>query len=154
MDTTLSAVSANTRAAFVRAAGQLCFVGALIGAMGGLVTGFIPAAVESDQFSYPYGPTGFLIAQIVFVLNHILVLVGMFGLARIGPRLHSGCGVPVCGLRVVGWALLTLGEVVAMTFANSAYPTLRTDTLDTVTALPHPDRYRPGSTARCREGRG
>lgn len=71
-------------ASFVKTAGLLCLVGAVIGAIGGIVTDFIPPAVSSEWYSYPYSPTGFLIAQLVFILNHVLLLVDILGLSRSG----------------------------------------------------------------------
>jgi hypothetical protein len=38
----------------VRTIGQLSIVAALMGAVGGVVTGFTPAAVDPNQYSYPY----------------------------------------------------------------------------------------------------
>jgi hypothetical protein len=122
-------LSADRRTLFVRTAGQLIVVAAFAGAVGGLVTGFIPTDVEPSQYSYPYTPTGFLVAEIVFALNHVLILVGMFGISRsgvLGDRTFGHTGV---WISVVGWALLTLCEVGSMTLANSVAPTPRTETL-------------------------
>lgn len=103
-------------------AGLLCFVGAVIGALGGIVTGFIPPAVSPDLYSYPYTPTGFLVAQFVFMINHVLLLVGMLGLAYsgvVGSGLFGRVGV---WISIVGMAALALCEIGAMTLATSPYP--------------------------------
>lgn len=119
------------RSSSVRTAGLLCLVGAIIGVAGGLVTGFISPAVASDRFSYPYTPTGYVVAEISFAVNHVLLLVGVLGVARsgaVGDRRLGRVGVRVS---VVGLVALTLCELVAITLADSAYPTSQTDLLET-----------------------
>lgn len=124
-----TSLSASRPILSVRTIGQLSIVAALIGAVGGVVTGLIPAAVDPSQYSYPYTPTGFLVAEIVFALNHALLLVGMLGLGRSGAMGDRPLGHIGVWISVVGWGLLTLCEVGSMTLANSAVPTPRTDAL-------------------------
>ncbi len=116
---------------FVKTAGLLCLVGAVIGVISALVTAFIPPAVSFDRFSYPYTPTGFLLAQFVFMFNHVLLLVGILGLARSGAAGTGLLGRVGVWISLVGMAALTLCEVWAMTFATSPYPGPGTDVLDT-----------------------
>jgi len=115
---------------FVKTAGLLCFVGAIMGAIGGIITGFIPPSVSSNWYSYPYTPAGFLVAQFVFILNHLLLLVGMLGLVRSGAAGRGLLGHVGLWISAVGWATLTLCEVRAMTLATSPYPSPETDFLD------------------------
>ena len=115
---------------FVKTAGLLCLVGAVIGVISGLVTAFIPPAVSSDWYSYPYTPMGFLVAELVFILNHVLLLVGILGLARSGAAGSGLLGRAGVWISLVGMAALTLCEVGAMTFVTSRYPSAGTDVLD------------------------
>ncbi len=115
---------------FVKMAGLLCLIGAIIGVISGLVTAFIPPAVSSDWYSYPYTPTGFLVAQVVFILNHVLLLVGILGLGRSGATGSGLLGRVGLWISVVGMGTLTLCEVGAMTLATSPYPSPRTDLMD------------------------
>lgn len=115
---------------FVKTAGLLCLVGAVIGVISGLVTAFIPPAVSSDWYSYPYTPTGFLVAELVFILNHVLLLVGILGLARSGAAGTGLLGRVGLWISVLGMAALTLCEGGAMTLATSPSPTPRTDFMD------------------------
>jgi hypothetical protein len=108
---------------FVNMAGLLCLVGAVIGVISALVTAFIPPATSFDRYSYPYTPTGHLLAQLVFMSNHVLLLVGILGLGLLG---RVGLWVSL-----VGMAALTLCEVGAMTFATSPYPGPGTGFMDT-----------------------
>lgn len=116
---------------FIKTAGLLCLVGAVIGAIGGLVTGFIPPAVSSDWYSYPYTPSGFLVAEFAFTLNHVLLFVGVLGLARSGAAGSGLLGRAGVWLSLVGLAAFTLCEVRAMTLATSLYPGPGTGFLDT-----------------------
>ena len=115
---------------FVKTAGLLCLVGAFIGLTSAIVTAFIPPAVSSDWYSYPYTPTGFRVAQFVFILNHVLLLVGILGLARSGAAGTGLLGRVGLWISVVGMATLTLCEVGALTLATSPYPSPRTDFMD------------------------
>jgi hypothetical protein len=123
-------IPTDVRPNFVRTAGQLTVAGALLGVVGGLITGFIPPVVEPSQFSYPYSPAGFLMAQLVFIVNHLVLLVGTLGLGRSGATGNRTYGRLGVWVSVAGWGLLTLCEVRAMTLAESAYPTAQTDVLD------------------------
>lgn len=111
---------------FVNTAGLLC----LVGVISALVTAFIPPAVSSEWYSYPYTPRGFLLAQIVFMSNHVLLLVGILGLARSGVAGIELLGRVGLWISVVGMAALTLCEVGAMTLATSSYPSPGTDFMD------------------------
>lgn len=124
--------TSTASSSFVKTAGLWCLIGAVIGALGGLVTGFIPPAVSFDLYSYPYTPSGFRVAQIVFALNHVLLLVGLIGLARsgaVGSSLLGRIGLWVSG---IGLVALTLCELGAMTLATSPYPGPGTDLMDTL----------------------
>lgn len=89
---------------FVKTAGLLCLVGAVIGVISALVTAFIPPAVSFDRFSYPYTPTGFLLAQFIFMFNHVLLLVGILGLARSGAAaVATFSGASECGSLSSAW---------------------------------------------------
>ncbi len=110
--------------------GMLCLIGAIIGVISALVTAFIPPAVSLDRYSYPYTPSGFVIAQLVFLLNHLLLLVGIIGLARSGAAGRSVVGRVGSGIAAAGMGVLSLCEVRALTLLNVAYPSPPTDLLD------------------------
>ncbi len=115
---------------FVRTAGLSCLVGALIGVVSALVTAFIPPSVSSERYSYPYTPTGFVMAEMVFIVNHVLLLVGMLGLARSGAVGTGRLGRTGLWISISGMAALTLCEVRAARLANDPYPSPSTDALE------------------------
>lgn len=115
---------------FVRFAARLCLVGAVLGVVSALVTGFVPPAVADDRYSYPYTPKGFVAAQSAYFLNHVLLLVGILGLSRSGA---AGTGrLARNGLRmaVAGMGLLSVCEIRALTLLNVGFPSPPTDFLD------------------------
>lgn len=123
--------SASTAgASFVRTAGLLCLIGGATGVVSGVVLAFISPAVSPDLYSYPFTPTGFLVAQFVFMANHVLLLVGILGLARSGVVESGLLGRVGLWISVIGMAALTLCEVGAMTLATSPYPSPGTDFMD------------------------
>jgi hypothetical protein len=104
----------------VRTLGRLCVAGGLIGAAGGLVTAFVPAAVDTGRFSYPYPPGWFLAAQTVFLVNHLLIGAGVLAVLRAGaagpgPLAARGGVVSLAGL-----AILSVCEVAAMFLLNAS----------------------------------
>src|SRR4028119_1038669 len=122
--------ASTTGASFVRTAGLLCLIGGVIGIVSGVVMAFIPPAVSPDLYSYPFTLTGFLVAQFVFMSNHVLLLVGILGLARSGAAGTGLLGRVGLWISFVGMAALTLCEVGAMTLATSPYPSPGTDFMD------------------------
>ena len=98
----------------VRTLGRLCVAGGVIGAAGGLVTAFIPAAVDTDRFSYPYTPGWFLVAQAVFLVSHLLMLAGVLGVLRVGAAGHGRLAAWGGAVSVAGLVTLSVCEVAAM----------------------------------------
>ncbi len=115
---------------FVKAAGLLCLVGAVIGVIGGLVAAFIPPVVSPEWYRYPYAPAGYVAAQLVYLLNHVLLLVGMLGLARSGLAGSGVLGRIGLWLSIVGMAALSVCEIAALAFVDSLYPGPGTATMD------------------------
>lgn len=114
---------------FVTVAGRSLVAGGLLGAVGGLVTGFVPPAVPESLYSYPYAPPGFVATQLLYALNHVLLLVGVLGLARsgaLGTGRSGRVGTPVA---VCGLALLTLCELWGITLRDATYPSPQADLL-------------------------
>lgn len=114
---------------FVRTAGRLCVIGAVIGAIGGLVLAFVEPVVSEDRWSYPLTPGGFVLSEFAFLVSHLLTLAGVVGLGRSDATGSGRLGR--IGLRTLIFGLvgLTACEVAAAALANSVYPSLATDVL-------------------------
>jgi hypothetical protein len=114
--TTTATVSAPSR---VRTAGLLCAAGAALGAIGGLVMAFIPPAVGTERFSYPFTATGHRIAEAIFAVNHVFLLLGLLGVAWAGAYGTRRLGRVGFGLSVVAMVAFTLCEVAAFALADA-----------------------------------
>ena len=59
-----------------------CIAGGLIGGVGAAVTQFAEATVAKEMLSHPYSPRVFIFTTSLWTVAHVLVLVGVIGLAR------------------------------------------------------------------------
>lgn len=121
--------TAGTRPGFVRTSGRLCLIGAVIGVLVALVGLLISPAVGTDRYSYPHTPGAFAVSESMIIVNHLLLLAGVFGLIRSGAA-GGGLGRAGSWTAVAGLVGLTFCEVGAILLADSAYPTSQTDALD------------------------
>jgi hypothetical protein len=124
-------MTSSTRSPLLRAAGLISFWGALLGAVGGIALIVAPPAVPPDRFSYPFDVGGFLLAESAFAVNHVLLLVGVLGLAGSGAAGTVRFSRSGPAIAAVGWAALAACELGAMTFATARYPSPETGVLDT-----------------------
>jgi hypothetical protein len=114
--TTAPPVTTSHRTAL---AGRITAWGGLLGVAQGLALLLWPPAVTEDRFSYPLTPTGHVVAQVSFAVQHALLLVGVVALLRVaGPasRLVRG-GVATAA---VGLGLITVLELWVATLADAA----------------------------------
>jgi hypothetical protein len=114
----------------VRTAGTIGLWAGIIGAAGGLVLIFYPAAVDDSQFSYPFDATGFTVAQTVFAVQHLGLAVLLAALWTSGAAGRSGLGRIGVGGSVLAMLGLAALEVIATSAKDSPYPSARTDTIE------------------------
>jgi hypothetical protein len=113
MNTTLAAPSRITRAA------RICFWGGLIGAAQAVVLLLVPPVVGPERFSYPFDATGYVLAQLSFAAQHLLLLPGVLALLwAAGPA--SRTVRPALATAFVGMGLLVMMELVALAVAGAA----------------------------------
>lgn len=116
-------------------AGRITAWGGLLGVAQGLALLLWPPAVGEDRFSYPLTPTGHVIAQVGFAMQHVLLLVGVVALLRVaGPasRLVRG-GVVTAA---VGLGLITVLELYVVTLADLATADPRAASVGVLYAVP------------------
>ena len=100
-----------------RQLGLVCFVGGLAGIVSAIVMLAVPPMVGPDRFSYPFDPTWHIVAETFFALQHLTMLAGVVGLARLlRDRLSRSLriGLLLTGLGVV---ITVVCEVLAITAA-------------------------------------
>jgi hypothetical protein len=130
--TTDNAARTNlTRSISAGRAGTIGFWAGLVGVAGGLFLIFYPAAVDDGRFSYPFTATGFTIAQVVFCLQHLGLVVVLAALWTSGAAGRSGLGRIGVGGSVLAMLGLAILELVAISAKDSPYPSARTDTIET-----------------------
>jgi hypothetical protein len=112
--TTLASPPTRQAGRGVRLAGAWMLAGGLIGVAQAAILLAWPAQVSADRYSYPMTSRGFVLAQASFALQHIPLLIGVAALLWV-PAVRASrttrVGVVVT---VVGLALLTAVELVAI----------------------------------------
>lgn len=119
MTTQLTSAPTTTR---VTRAGILCIGGALVGVGGGLALAVIDPVVGLDRFSYPTGPVEFILFQLAFALNHVLMLLGVLAVGWSGGFGVRRPGAVGLWISVVSLGALTLVELIGATQAYEASP--------------------------------
>ena len=122
--------SDNRLASVLRISGRLCAGAGVVGAAAALFLVLVDPVVNEGRYSYPLSASGFAAIQVFFFVHHFGLLAGLYGLSRSGAAGTSRLGRWGSGGALVGMALLTVAELAAISGANSAYPSPRTDTLD------------------------
>jgi hypothetical protein len=114
----------------------VCLVGGLVGVLQAVVLLLVPSSVGADRYSYPFGPRGYALAQVTFFLQHLLLLIGLWALARTPALRSSMIGRLAGGSAVVGMALLALLELVAITAAGESTTSDRAQLVNNVYSVP------------------
>ncbi|MFI5898363.1 hypothetical protein ACIA5D_50650 [Actinoplanes sp. NPDC051513] len=118
-----------TTAASTRTAGLLCPGAAAIGAAGGPTMIMVAPQVGPDRLSCPFDTPMHLTAQIVFVINHVLLLIGVVAVGRavLNASRAGKAGIGIAAAALIG---LTLCEIGAMTLARAQVNDARVDRLN------------------------
>lgn len=105
----------------LRTAGMACVAGALITAIGGIVTQILRASstVPDDAWSFPYSGTTFVAVSLLWALSHALLFVGLLGLRRSGLAGATRAARTGLALAMVGTALLIVAEFASLPIANA-----------------------------------
>jgi hypothetical protein len=114
----------------VRLAGWLCLLAGALGVASGLVLLVVPESVPDERFSYPLETGPFIAIQAWFAVQHLGLLAGQVGLWRAGAMGRGRWALAGHFVALAGMALLTATELIAISAAESLYPSGRTDVLD------------------------
>ncbi len=112
--------------------GWVCLAAGVLGLASAIFLIVVEPAVGRDRFSYPFTPSGFAAIQVWFFVHHLGLLAGLYGLWRSGAVGTSRLGKLGASGTVVGMGLLTVVELVAISGADSAYPSARTDMIESL----------------------
>lgn len=113
-----------------RTSGWVLVVSSLVGAVSaGGILGW-PAEVSEGRYSYPFGPTSYVVSQVFFAVRDLATLAGLLGLtAALWSRADrlTRSGLVVAG---VGMALFILAELFAVTARNAATVSAQADAVN------------------------
>lgn len=99
-----------------RAAGLGCALSGIAGVVIGGITIFAvshPAAVPSDQWSYPFDVSTQWALGVALAVTHLLTLAGFVGVLAAGPQGRSRAATAGLWAAVVGYAVLAVAEVLS-----------------------------------------
>jgi hypothetical protein len=108
----------------------------LLGAVSAVVIIAWPDQVSDQHYSYPFDATPYTVAQSWFAVQHLGLLAGLYGLARLGwsrsSRLTRG-GLTLCLLGLMG---LTACELFAISAADALVDTAPANAVDNAYGFP------------------
>lgn len=116
----------------LQATGTLCLFAGLLGAASGILLLAVTPAVPQARYSYPFEAGAFIAIQLWFVVQHLGLLAGQWGL-KVGGSAGAG-GLVRWGhwVGLVGMSLLTVTELLAIAAASELYPSTLTSILDSL----------------------
>ncbi|MFJ9087649.1 hypothetical protein ACIRL3_35105 [Streptomyces sp. NPDC102384] len=110
--------------------GTVTVVAGVVGAASAVTIIAWPDEVADRRYSYPFGATSYVVAQLFFALQHLGLLAGLYGLTRlvwprVGRPTRSGLVLSLLGM--VG---LTACEVFALSATDALVDTARANAVD------------------------
>jgi hypothetical protein len=114
----------------VRRAGAWCLGGGLLGVAEGCVTLAWPDQVSEDRFSYPFSAGWFVVAELSYAIQHMLLVAGGLALLSLPAVRASATARRATQAAVAGLVLLVVMELSAL----SLYEADKDSTLATVIA--------------------
>ena len=112
----------TSHAATVRRAGIALIAGALITAIGGVVSQFVQASttVSDDLWRYPWSSDAFVPVSVLWAAAHVLVIIGLLGFRRSALAGDSAADRRGITLAIAGTALLLVGEIASLPMTDEA----------------------------------
>lgn len=112
----------NSHSEAVRRAGIALIAGALITAIGGVVSQFVQASttVSDNLWRYPWSSDVFVPVSLLWAAAHVLVIIGLLGFRRSAIAGDSSAARRGITLAVAGTALLFAGEIASLPMTDEA----------------------------------
>lgn len=95
-------------------AGRALIVGSLVGALCAVIIIGWPDEVPTTRYSYPFGPTTFVVAQLVFAAQHLALAAGLLGVGALVGRSASRIFRSGLVLAVIAMGALAVIELAAI----------------------------------------
>jgi hypothetical protein len=116
--------------------GVTTVVAAILGAASAIVIITWPDQVSDQHYSYPFNATSYAAAQSWFALQHLGLLAGLYGLARLAWSRSSRLTRAGLALTLVGMVGLTVCELFAISAAHALVDTSRANAVDNSYGVP------------------
>ena len=95
--------------------------------------GASPERVPAADYSYPFTPAGYTVAQVVFAVQHLGMLTGLLGLLRVARSRLARAGLYAA---IAGTVLLIACELFAISAADVAMDSARADLVNIAYSVP------------------
>jgi hypothetical protein len=120
----------------VRRAGALCLSGGLLGVGAGIVTLLWSPQVPEERFSYPFDEFWFVIAELVYAFQHVLLVAGGVALLWLPAVRASRTARIATRVAVAGLVLLVIAELSALSLYDAAIDSTLTTVITSLFTLP------------------
>lgn len=120
----------------VRRAGAVCLGGGLLGVVEGIVTLSWSPQVPEERFSYPFDELWFVIAELAYAFQHVLLVAGGVALLWLPAVRASRAARTATRVAVAGLALLVAAELSALGLYDAAMGSTLTTVITSLFTLP------------------
>lgn len=120
----------------VRRAGAWCLAGGLLGIAEGCVTLAWPDQVSVDRFSYPFSSSWYVVAELSYAFQHLLLVPGGLALLWLPAVRASATARVATRAAVTGLVLLVVMELSALSLYDEAKDSTLTTVITTLFTLP------------------
>jgi hypothetical protein len=128
-----NAVEARSR---LHVLGVTTVVAGILGAASAIVIIAWPDQVSDQDYSYPFDATSYVTAQLWFAVQHLGLLAGLYGLARVAWSRSTRLTRAGLALTLVGMVGLTVCELFAISAAHALVDTSRANAVDNSYGVP------------------
>ena len=129
-------MSATVERVQVRRAGALCLGGGLLGVVEGIVTLSWSPQVTEERFSYPFDEFWFVIAELAYAFQHVLLVAGGVALLWLPGVRASRAALIGTRVAVAGLVLLVVAELSALCLYDAAMDSSLTTVITSLFTLP------------------
>ena len=120
----------------VRRLGAWCLVGGLLGVAEGVITLAWPHQVTEERFSYPFDAFWFVIAELSYAAQHLLLIAGALALLRLPIVSATQAARIATRVALAGLVLLVVAELSALALYDAATDSALATVIATCFMLP------------------
>ena len=130
------AVASTQQRNRLHALGVITVVAGILGAASAIVIIAWPDQVSDQHYSYPFDATSYAVAQSWFAVQHLGLLAGLYGLARLAWSRSSRLTRTGLALTLIGMVGLTVCELFAIIAAHALVDTSQANAVNNSYGIP------------------